>query len=311
MAKSASIRSPAVSPALSAEEQALAVALQLMRPYARLMVAQGLKFGAAAEVLKRAFVEMATAEIELAGAVGNVSRISISTGIHRQDVKRLLDTPSGALDRGRSLASEIYVRWMTDSTYRSRGKPRVLPFRAPKGKLSFETLARTVSTDVHPRTLFEELKRLGLVEVDEAGETLQLSMSGFVPINERAAMLGLLGDNVSDHFAAAVGNVLGDTPRRLEQAVYADGLDADGLMQVDARTRDIWQQNIQMLVPLLRALVKGKGKTQNKKSQRLNSGKVGAPPQRNRVRVGIYMHTESLNPAPPERAVGTRKKVRD
>ncbi len=305
------MRSPAVSPAQSAQLQALNVALQLMRPYARLMVAQGLKFGAAVEVLKRAFVEMGKAEIEFAGAVGNISRISISTGIHRQEVKRLLDTPTGALDGGRSLASEIYVRWMTDSTYRSRGKPRVLPFRTAVGKLSFETLARTISTDVHPRTLIEELKRLGLVEVDEASETLQLSMSGFVPINERAAMLGLLGDNISDHFAAAVGNVLGDTPRRLEQAIYAEGLDADGLTQLDARTREIWQQNVQMLAPLLRALVKGKGNAQNKKSHLLKTGKAGASPQRNRVRVGIYMHTESLDPAPPARDVGTRKKARD
>ncbi len=295
----------------SAQDQALAVALRLMRPYARLMVAQGLKYGEAAEVLKRAFVEIGKSEIEAAGAIGNVSRISVSTGLHRQDVKRLLDAPIESLDRGRSLAAEVYTRWLTDSKYRNKGGPRKLPVRSTDRKPSFETLARSVSTDVHPRTLIEELKRLGLVEFDESTQMLSLSPDGFVPINERAGMLGLLGDNVSDHFATAVGNVLGDQPRRLEQSVYAEGLDAESLTLIDGRAREIWRALMESMVPLLQTLVEKDRATRDSTAERVLNAKERITAKRNRVRVGMYVHAESLESAPVVRASRVRKQPRD
>lgn len=281
---------------LGAQDQVLEVALRLMRPYARLLIAQGLKYGEASEVLKRAFVDASRAELIKAGTAANVSRISVSTGLHRQDVKRLLDMPSNRIERGRSLASEVYTRWLTDSRYRLKGQPRVLPMRAGARQRSFEMLARSVSTDVHPRTLSEELRRLGLVETDDDGATLRISSSGFVPINERAGMLGFLADNVGDHLAVAVGNVLGDKPRLLEQAVYANGLDASGVTAVDAKVRELWRQIMESLVPLLELVIE--------QGKRAPVGATGSSPRnaaaRKRVRIGMYMQAQPEDPDPPD-----------
>lgn len=285
----------------SPEDQVLAVALQLMRPFSRLLIAQGLKYGEAAEVLKRAFVESGRAALEQAGTMPNVSRISVSTGLHRQDIKRLLETSAGPIARGRSLAGEVYTRWLTDPAYRIKGRPRDLPMRATGDRPSFEKLARAVSTDVHPRTIGEELRRLRLVEPVGA-DLLRISPEGFVPINERAGMLGFLGDNVGDHFEAAVGNVLGDRPRVLEQSVYADQLDDAGVAAADARVREIWRQTMDALVPLLETLIA------RSRDPAPSPDGATAPPRR-RLRIGMYMHSEAMTG--PRAAPGADDDDRD
>ncbi len=287
-------------PDRSNEDQVLSVALQLLRPLTRLLIAQGLKYGDAAEILKRAFVESSRAALESSATAVNASRISVGTGLHRQDVRRLLDSPGVAIQRGRSLAGEVYTRWLTDPHYRVKGRPRDLPMRAAAGRPSFETLARAVSTDVHPRTIGEELRRLQLVEFIGA-DRLRISPSGFVPINERAGMLGLLGDNVGDHFATAVGNVLGDTPRLLEQSLYADDLDDDAIAAVDAKVREIWFQSMDVLVPLLEVLI-----YQSRRAASASASSGRDPARRRRLRVGMYVHAQSTSPgktadaSPPE-----------
>lgn len=274
-----------------AQAQVLNIALRLMRPYARLLIAQGLKYGEAAEVLKRAFVEASRDEIARADGAANASRISVATGLHRQDIKRLLETPADDIERGRSIAAEVYTRWVTNARYRSKGKPRELPMRAGEGKVSFEALSRSISTDVHPRTVSEELRRLGLVVSDDDGATLRVSPEGFVPLAERAGMLGFLGENVGDHLSVAVANVLGDTPRRLEQAVYAEGLDERGVGEVDERARAIWREAMEQLVPLLEALVAARG---------------DGP--RQRVRIGMYMQAMPQADEPAARPGNKKQK---
>ena len=45
---------------------------------------------------------------------------------------------------------------------------------------SFESLAQEITRDVHPRSLLDELCRLGLATWDEAGDTVALSREAFV-----------------------------------------------------------------------------------------------------------------------------------
>src|SRR5438132_246446 len=78
--------------------------------------------------------------------------------------------------------------------------------RAP----SFESLAHSITRDVHPRTLLEELTRLGLARVDDRDGRVHLLHTAFVPRADRDRMLAFLGANVGDHLAAAVDNVQAD-----------------------------------------------------------------------------------------------------
>jgi hypothetical protein len=64
-------------------------------------------------------------------------------------------------------------------------------------------------------------------------------------------MLQFLGDNVGDHLAGAVTNVLTDGSRHHEQAVFADGLTEASVQEVWAQIGPLWKTLLATLVPLL------------------------------------------------------------
>jgi len=268
----------------SPEEQALREALAgLLSSVARLAVARGLPYAAADEMLKRAFVQAADQAHPGALPHRKVSRISTATGINRREVTRLVQAPreAGAAS-GRSAAGEVFTHWRTQSPFRSRnGQPRPLPRQGPRP--SFETLAQAVTRDVHPRSLLDELCRLGLAVWDEASDTVTLSRDAFVPQGDRVRMLSFLGDNVGDHLRAAVDNVLRDDRTHFEQAVFADGLSAASLEAIRPAVREQWQALLAALVPALEALVAADARAE--------------PPPAGRLRVGLYSYQEPLAPA--------------
>lgn len=287
----------------SPEEQALREALAgLMSSVARLAVARGLPYAVADELLKRAFVHAADQAHPGGLPHRKVSRISTATGINRREVTRLVQTPrEPAATGGRSAANEVFTHWRTQSPYRGRnGQPRPLPRQGPRP--SFETLAQAVTRDVHPRSLLDELCRLGLAQWDEASDTVTLSREAFVPQGDRVRMLSFLGANVGDHLRAAVDNVLRDDRTHFEQAVFADGLSAASLESIRPAVREQWQALLAALVPTLEACVAADAPAQ--------------PAPSGRLRVGLYTYqeTSALNdaaadavPAPPRRATRTRR----
>ncbi len=268
-------------------------ALAVLRPLARLLVARGYKFGQAEELLKQAFVQAGSAELERTGLDRNVSQVSITTGIHRKDVKRLVESPSDPSAHARSFAAEVFTRWVSDAKYRHRGKPRALPQRASGGERSFESLARSVSTDVHPKTLLDELRRLGVVELDERAGTVRISADSFVPAGDAGGMFALLGGNVGDHLQAAVSNVIGDRPPLLEQAVFADELSEESVQLAHEIARQTWRATLQALAPMLEA--------------RIADDRAAKRAADRRLRVGMYFYSGAQ--AAPTAAVAGRPRT--
>jgi hypothetical protein len=283
------VSEPANSP--SPEQQALADALaRLLGSVARLAVARGLPYAAAEEMLKQAFVDNAYAAHASLQPHRRVSRIATATGINRREVTRL--TRPAAASRSartapRSLASEVFAHWRTQPPYRDeRGAARRLPRQGPAP--SFETLAQEITRDVHPRSLLDELVRLGLAELDGATDSVSLVREGFVPSGDRVRMLGFLGDNVGDHLSAAVDNVLRGDRRHFEQAVFADGLSAESLAALRPLISAQWQAVLAALVPQLEQMVARDAQA---------TSAVGQAPAAGRVRVGLYTYQDT-EPAP-------------
>ena len=264
----------------SPEQRALHAALaQLLAPVARLAVARGLPFAAAEEMMKQAFVDAASAAHPGLAEHRKVSRIATSTGINRREVTRLTAPAQRGTPRQapRSVASEVYAHWRTHPSWRGGdGVPRVLPRlgAAP----SFEALAQEVTRDVHPRSLLDELCRLGLAHLDEAADTVALQGDAFVPHGDRVRMLGFLASNVGDHLRAAVDNVLAtERPPHLEQALFADGLSLASLEALRPLMREQWAQLRLAVVPALEARIEA------------DAGTAGP---RARVRLGLYAYQE-------------------
>lgn len=274
-------------PAAAPEQPALHAALAaLMAPVARLAVARGLPYAEVEEMLRLAFVQAAARAHPGLPEHRKVSRISTTTGINRREVTRLVQAAQQAqpAPRARSVASEVFTHWRSQPPYRGAdGEPAVLPRAGPAP--SFETLAQAVTRDVHPRSLLDELCRLGLARWDEAADTVALLREGFVAHGDIARQLAFLGDNVGDHLRAAVANVIdGDDRAHFEQAVFADGLSADSIASVRPAVRAQWQALLQALVPALEARVEADAALQ--------------PAPQGRLRVGLYTYHEGAEPAP-------------
>ena len=274
------------------EQQALQEALAgLLSSVAQLGVGRGLPYAAVEELLRQAFVQAAARAHPGLPAHRKVSRISTTTGINRREVTRIVqqDQTRDAVARPRSLASEVFAHWRTQAPYRGPdGQPVVLPRH---GALSFESLAQSVTRDVHPRSLLDELVRLGLAQWDESSDQIRLQRETFVATGDLSRQLSFLGDNVGDHLRAAVENVLGGEDRlHFEQAVFADGLSAASIASVRPQVHAQWQALLAALVPALEACVAADATQQ-------------LAPQ-GRLRVGLYSYHEGAAPlAPtPERA---------
>ncbi len=243
----------------------------LLEPIAALAVARGLSFVSVEDLLKAAFVEAARrAQPETAGQ-RIVSRVSTATGLTRREVTRLLVADGGLPPPRPSPATQVFTRWRADPALKNRrGQPMTLPRQGAAP--SFEALARSVTQDVHPRSLLDELCRLGLVAVED--DTVKLLRESVVAAGDSDQAYGFLGGNVGDHLRAAVVNVLADTPPHVEQAVFADELSAQSMAAFRDIAKAQWQALLAATVPALQSLV--------------DADAAAARVRDRRVRIGLY-----------------------
>ncbi len=250
-----------------------------MRPLAELAIARGLHYADVDESLRSAFVDAAQAAHPEAAPTRAVSRVSAATGLNRREVSRLIQQREPAIASRRSPATQLFTRWLSDPAWASGGAPlRTLPRQGAAP--SFEALAQSVTKDVHPRSLLEELCRLGLVGVDETTDRVELLRERFAPSGDGSRMLGFLASNVGDHLRAAVANVLAEAPRHLEQALFADELSAESLKQLQPLVRAQWQQLLSALAPVVQKLI-----DEDQAEQRV---------QDQRLRIGLYAYSEPM-----------------
>jgi hypothetical protein len=259
-------------------EQVLARVLgDLSVPLARLAVSRGVKFPQVQELLKQAFVRAAREQHPGAG-VRDISRVATTAGLTRREVARLSQHQPPARGERSSPATQLFTRWLAERKLRdSRGRARVLPRQGPPP--SFEALARSVTRDVHPKRLLDELLRLKLVKHNERADTVRLIKDAFVPDGDDERMLDFLGRNVGDHFAAGVANVLGDERRHFEQALFVSGLTDESVEATKKLIQAQWRALSAALVPEIESMRAADRRARTRRNQR-------------RLRVGLYSFDE-------------------
>jgi hypothetical protein len=242
--------SPPSAPTNSGQDRNAVVlrhAATLMLPIAQWLLRSGVPYGAFADLLKGVFVDAARRELVHDGSKLSHSALSVASGVHRKDVRAL---ETDALTRARSpraisLASQVYTRWISNPKYRtSRGAPRTLPRSGPG--ISFESLAREVSNDIHPRTVLDELTRLGLVELSE--DKVKPTAKAFVPSRDAEELEAMFAANASDHLAAGVHNLTGGETKFLEQSIFASGLSEASAAKLHEVARSIWKRALESMV---------------------------------------------------------------
>lgn len=284
------------SPAIglhSAEQQDLLNALNsVLAPLAQLCVAKGVRIQTVEEMLRVAFVGAAVEAHPASPSDRIASRISAITGLTRREVTRLAKERKPPLRRPRSPATELFTRWMSSPALQG---PDRLPMRLPRqgSEPSFESLAQSITRDVHPRTLLEELCRLQLGRHELATDTVHLIQDAFVPRGDWARLMAFLGDNVGDHLRAAVANVLADGKQQLEQAIYADELSAQSLLKV----RELMAQQWRALLAKISAELEGL----------IDADRLAGRAQDQCVRIGLFTWTQATPADPNDVAQGDAK----
>jgi hypothetical protein len=237
--------SPSASPAATdVSREAMVIAL----PLVTWLVRSGVGYAAFAAALKPVFLAQALAEAQRTGQKPTDSTLSLLSGLHRKDVRKLrASAPSeeAALTEDGSdwgkpgAASQVVTRWL------GLAWPERLPFAGPEPSL--EALVRRVSADFHHRAIVQELLRLGVVRQD--GDHVELLREAFVPDRQLQEARRLVAGSVADHLAAGVHNLTTEGAQRfLEQSVFADGLSQQSVAQLHQLANRLWAEVLEAVV---------------------------------------------------------------
>ncbi|MDO9164554.1 MAG: DUF6502 family protein [Rhodoferax sp.] len=252
---------------------------RVLRPVVRLALTMGLKYSHLDTLLRELMLDEAR-RLWLATGISkpNISQLAMTTGLNRKDVTaRIRDVDAPSHPSGLSPAANVFTAWL--QLARENPDKTRLPINASAQGASFETLARQASRgNVHHRAVLDELIRLGMVV--EKGGWVELAADGFVPAGDLQSMLALLGDNTRDHLQAAVSNTLGEPPRMLERAVYADGLTQEECECLHQLARQRWDTLHHELVQEMTAAIERSG-----------------PGGNQRIKIGIYTLYEEVKEA--------------
>jgi hypothetical protein len=261
---------PALTPAVQ----------RLLRPLARLLMSFGVDFPAFSELAKAVFVDVAVRDFPADGSVITDSRISLLSGVHRREVKRVrseMQQPLPPLSV--SLGGQIVGRWCADSRFVDhQRRPAPLPRLVSQGgEISFENLVAGVNKDIRPRAVLDEWLRLGVAHVDEE-DRVHLAESAFIPSRGIDEKSFYFGKNLSDHLAAGVHNLLDQQPPFLERCVYYDGLSAKSIETLRDLTRELAVSALQEV---------------NRQALRMQQEDVDLVDEKWRMTFGTYYYAES------------------
>lgn len=256
--------------------------LTILRPLVRYLIGRGWTYPVLSELLKSVYVAEAQSHYGEDPESVTDSRISLLSGIHRKDVKRLRAelreaSATPALRRDASLAARVVASWVSSPRYLdSRKHPKPLPVSAGGSRLSFEKLVRETRADMRPNVILEELVRVGVAEVS-ADNAVRLLRHAYVSDLPRDKVV-YLGDNVCDHLQSALHNLTGQGRPFLERAVYYELIAPEALEQIRPELFRLSEEFLQVV---------------NRKVMPLNTDAIRRlEPHGRRMRLGVFYYED-------------------
>jgi len=264
---------------------------KIFKPLVRMSISFGIPISALIELLKEVFVEVAESEYKIDEKRPTDSRVTLLTGVHRKDVRRLRNQqlPEDSVPDVISLGALVVAKWVSDPDYiDSNGQPLALMRNVSSGSdgtsgaPSFESLIESVSRkDIRSRVVLDEWLRLGVVEINTSNQ-VNLCSDAFVPQSGLDEKAYFLGKNIHDHLAVIVHN-LAEENAMLERCVYYDGLS----------TQAVDELHIQATTETMKAL-----KNINQLALRLQSENQSSINKSYRFNFGAYFYGAKVDEIP-------------
>lgn len=158
----------------SLKQTLLATFRVLLNPLVRILLRQGVSYAEFAEVAKAVYVETAVKDFKVAGRKATRTRIAVITGLTRKEVKRVIDEAAKErfeLKTSYNRLVRVLVGWHTDPEFIGPyGMPLDLKYESddPEDK-TFSYLVKKHSGDMSPRSIVDELIRVGAVSENDEG----------------------------------------------------------------------------------------------------------------------------------------------
>ena len=208
----------------------------LLRPIARLMIANDFPLSRAVELMKRALIaEAQTNNTE------TDSHISLKTGVHRKDVKRLrTDNPPHQADQPPATPiAGVLTCWTQDTAFiDGTGKPRPLARRGNAEHPGFDALVKAAKIDLPAATVLSELLAQGIV-TRGTDDQLTLVSDTYIPILGDT-VLDALQATLVDHLNISVNNALSTSPDQnaFDRVLRYSHLSQHSVEQLEAASRE-------------------------------------------------------------------------
>ena len=183
----------------------------MLKPLAKLLIAQGITHKEFSEAAKEAYVEVALRHFQRGEAL-NRSRVAIVTGLTRKEVanviaRAMMQTPQG---KNFSRPGRVLHGWHNDPDYTGPyGMPLEIPYDSVAGAgepPSFVHLVKTYSGDQSPLQMLDELLRAGaVVKLDD--DTFKPIRRDFEPQSLSPKLIERFGDIGFNLFSTLAANV--------------------------------------------------------------------------------------------------------
>lgn len=260
---------------------------KVLRPIVRLLLSYQITYPTLLGLLKSLYVEVAEQEFQVKGKRQSDSRITLLTGVHRKDIKRLREEPNSenVTPKSISIGAQLIATWLAgDDFVDANGAPRPLPLRSDeKGLSSFDNLvARVCKQDIRPRVILDEWINLGVAHVDE-NKCVVLNTGAFTPEQGLEEKIFFFGKNIHDHLSASSSNLLGNKPSYFDRSVYYDQLSAQSIETLRKDANDIGMQALNAI---------------NKKALALQISDSQSSSPQYRINFGIFNYSAECNSAP-------------
>jgi hypothetical protein len=216
------------------QQRLLFVAMRtLLRPLVRILLRNGIAYGAFGELARKVYVDVAFADFARAGKKQTVSRVSALTGLSRKEVKRLCeitDADEIASQERYSRAVRVISGWMNDRRFLDdKGRPMELPLEGKRG--SFSLLVQDYSGDVPVKAMLSILDEAGSVSITKNG--VRLARRAYVPGNDPVDKIRILGSDVYE-LASVIDHNLRSDPGDLlfQRKVSYDNIDPESMAKL-------------------------------------------------------------------------------
>jgi len=228
----------------SSRNQLLHALRRVFRPVVRVLIRAGIRFDEFAELARGVFVETAIRDGLDNVAIPTRVRVSVVTGVSKQQVDYYIDNKDAIPSAKPTLASimvEVLQKWHTDPQYVGPyGIPLELEFEVGSGGRCFRTLVSLVDETVSAGIVLEELLRVGSVTYSGEQHLRAVSRYFMMPEPMSPQQVENFGNTLTRLAQTLEFNMDPKNPKkRLERFVLADrGLPADVLPKFESYARE-------------------------------------------------------------------------